>query len=115
MRFAECYCEECGCDFKVIIDSDFPYKNIHCIACGYRKTKLVKPDHNGDQMSEKGKEKEVFSTEYIDKKLPTIYYHRHDIKSFTEGTEVTIEISDKTSKIALDTFKKLKEMVDEDV
>ena len=61
------------------------------------------------------KEKEIYNTEYIEKDLPTIYYHKHDIKSYTQGIELTISVSDKSSKIALDTFKKLKEVVDIDV
>ncbi len=60
-------------------------------------------------------EKEIYSTEYIDKNLPTILYHKHDIRNMTEGTEITIEISDITSELALDTFKKLKEVMGLDV
>lgn len=60
-------------------------------------------------MTERIKEKEIHKTEYVDKKLPTIYYSHKNVKSLTEWSEDVIEVSDKTSNGALKTFKKIRE------
>ena len=49
--------------------------------------------------------KEIHKTEYLDKKLPTLYVQRSETKSITEGTNKTIQA-------ALDTFKQVKELMD---
>ena len=57
------------------------------------------------------KEKEVHKTEYIDKKLPTVYYQNDVRKDINDISSTIIEVSDKTSEKALDTFKKVRDMV----
>lgn len=59
-------------------------------------------------MNEDKKEIQIIhKTEFIDKELPTIFYKKQNLESMSNGTEETISISDKTSKEALETFKKL--------
>ena len=66
----------------------------------------------GLKMANTTQHKEIHKTEYLDKKLPTLYVQRSETKSITEGTNVIIEVSDKTSQAALDTFKQVKELMD---
>ena len=58
------------------------------------------------------KEKEVHhKTEYIDKNLPTIYFQDDVRKDINNIRSTIIKVSDKTSERALETFKKVRNMV----
>ena len=58
------------------------------------------------------KVKEIYRTEYIDKTLPTIKYIANSVGSLTEGSQLHIEVSGRTSEEAFIVFMKVaKEML----
>jgi len=59
-------------------------------------------------------EKEVHKTEYIDKKLPSIYYSFEKRFDMTRAEQTFITVSDKSSKLAFDTFRKIRKEVEKD-
>ena len=61
-----------------------------------RRRKRTKPEQT-----------EIYTTEYIDKELPSIHYQKTVTRSMTEGESIVISVSDKTSQNALSTFREL--------
>ncbi len=62
-------------------------------------------------MKEKVNKEIHHKTEFVDKKLPTIYYEKQKHKDMSNIDGVVITVSDTTSKEAFETFKKVKELV----
>lgn len=54
---------------------------------------------------------EIHDTEYVDRSIPTILYESMKQKDMTTYERVTIQVSDKTSKRAFKTFKKIRDEV----
>lgn len=59
------------------------------------------------------KEKEIHKTEFVDKgALPEIFIKKQIMTSLTDKKELIIQVSDKTSKKALETLEKVKEIIE---
>jgi hypothetical protein len=58
------------------------------------------------------KEKEtVHETKYINKELPTIFFQNDVRKDINDISSTVITVSDNTSEKALDTFKRVRDLV----
>lgn len=57
---------------------------------------------------------EIHKTEFVDKSLPSIFFEKTERKSTTEASNIIIQVSDKTSKDAFDTFKKLRDEINKE-
>jgi len=55
--------------------------------------------------------KEIYKTEYIDKELPTIFFKDDKRNGLSDIRSTIITVSDKTSESALNTFKKIKDLI----
>lgn len=55
-----------------------------------------------------GSKLEIHKTEFVDKELPTILFESTKQHDMSHGEQITIRVSDKTSKRAFQTFKKVK-------
>jgi len=53
----------------------------------------------------------IHKTEFVEMELPKIYYERIEQHDMTDWQKTIIEVSDKSSSKALETFKKVKDEV----
>jgi len=56
---------------------------------------------------------EIHKTAYVDKRIPTIVYEQTKQDSMTHGEHIKIEVSDRTSDDAFQTFKRIRDELKE--